>query len=117
MNLIICICLVSKTIPSNEVLESCIDLCHNSERCQERLESFFFPSGLFRINQFDLFISLFVFSEQFIRLLPSLFKYLTPIYVLTNLFTPLLDLLLTIIVDDQAAKIFTAKSGAIADER
>jgi len=106
--------LVSKTIPSNDILESCLDLCHNSERCQERLEQFFFPSGLFRMNSI-LLISF--FSEQFIRLLPSLFKYLTPVYILTNLFTPLLDLLLTLIIDNQSAKIFVAKSGAIADER
>jgi hypothetical protein len=57
------------------------------------------------------------FSEQFIRLLPSLFKYLTPVYILTNLFIPLSDLLLTLIIDNQSAKIFAAKSGAIADER
>ena len=38
--------LVTKTTPSNETLECCIDLCHNSEQCQERLERFFFPSRM-----------------------------------------------------------------------
>ncbi|UJR33379.1 hypothetical protein I4U23_020827 [Adineta vaga] len=89
---------VTKTIPSNETLESCVDLCHNSERCQERLERFFFP------------------SEKFFRLLPGLFKYLSPLYILTNLFTPLFDLLLTLIDHDSTAKTFCAKCGAIADE-
>ncbi|CAF0729307.1 unnamed protein product [Adineta ricciae] len=89
---------VTKTNPSNEVLESCLDLCHNSERCQERLERFFFP------------------SQQFIQYLPSLFKYLPPSYILTNLFSPLFDLLLSSIDNDQHAKIFCAKCGAIADE-
>lgn len=57
------------------------------------------------------------FSEQFIRLLPNLFKYLTPLYILTKLFTPLFDLLLTSIVNNQSTKIFAAKCGRIADER
>jgi len=34
-----------KSLPSNDVLENCIELCYNSERCQERLERFFSPSG------------------------------------------------------------------------
>ncbi|CAF0896713.1 unnamed protein product [Adineta steineri] len=89
---------VTKTAPTNETLECCIDLCHNSERCQERLERFFFPSA------------------QFIRLLPSLFKYLSPIYILTNLFTSLFDLLLTLIDHDQYAKIFCSKCASVANE-
>ena len=88
-----------KTSPSNELLESCIDLCQNSERCQERLERFFVP------------------SEQFIRVLPDLFKYLTPNYILTNLFSPLSELLLNAIDLDQSAKIFVSKCGGIADGR
>ena len=55
--------------------------------------------------------------EQFIRYLPSLFKYLSPSYILTNLFSPLFDLLLSSIDNDQHAKVFCAKCGAIADER
>ncbi|CAF3654754.1 unnamed protein product [Rotaria sordida] len=88
----------TKTTPSNETLECCIDLCHNSERCRERLERFFFP------------------SQQFIRLLPNLFKYLSHLYILTNLFSPLFDLLLTSIVNDEYTKIFCSKCGSIADE-
>ncbi|CAF4475895.1 unnamed protein product, partial [Rotaria socialis] len=72
----------SKTVPSNLTLECCVDLCYNSERCQERLERFFFP------------------SQQFIRLLPNLFKYLSHSYILTNLFTPLFDLLLSSVAHD-----------------
>lgn len=90
---------MTKTVPSKEVLECCMDLCQNSERCQERLERFFVP------------------SEQFIRVLPDLFQYLPPVYVLINLFTPLLDLLLDAIVHDQSAKIFVSKCGGIADGR
>ncbi|CAF0740565.1 unnamed protein product [Rotaria sp. Silwood1] len=89
---------VTKTTPSNETLECCIDLCHNSERCQERLERFFFP------------------SQQLIQLLPNLFKYLSPLYILTNLFSPLFDLLLTLIVNDEYTKNFCSKCGSIADE-
>lgn len=108
--------LVTKTVPSNETLGSCIDLCHNSERCQERLERFFFPSGILTQKNKFSFVEKF-FSEQFIGLLPNLFKHLTPLYILTNLFTSLFDLLLTLIDNDQSAKIFAAKCGAIADER
>ena len=88
-----------KIIPSKEVLECCIDLCQNAERCQERLERFFVP------------------SEHFIQVLPELFKYLPPLYILTNLFTPLLDCLLDSIVQEQSTKIFVSKCGAIADDR
>ncbi|CAF3886142.1 unnamed protein product, partial [Rotaria sp. Silwood2] len=89
---------VTKTTPSNETLECCIDLCHNSERCQERLERFFFP------------------SQQLIRLLPNLFQYLSPLYILTNLFSPSFDLLLTLVVNDEYTKYFCSKCGSIADE-
>lgn len=88
-----------KTNPSNELLEYCIDLCHNSERCQERLERFFVP------------------SEQFIRVLPELFKYLTPNYILTNLFSALFELVLNTIDHEQSTKIFVSKCGGIADSR
>lgn len=88
----------NKSTPSDEILEYCIDLCQNSERCQERLERFFTP------------------SEQFISLLPNLFKYLSPSYILTNLFTPLFEILANQIETNQLARIFAAKCGAIADE-
>ncbi|CAM4866542.1 unnamed protein product [Rotaria socialis] len=88
----------SKTVPSNLTLECCVDLCYNSERCQERLERFFFP------------------SQQFIRLLPNLFKYLSHSYILTNLFTPLFDLLLSSVAHDNYTKTFCSKCGSIANE-
>jgi hypothetical protein len=57
--------LVPKTVPSNETLEYCIDLCHNSERCQERLERFFFPSGILIENKFNLLVKKFFQNNLF----------------------------------------------------
>ena len=97
--------LATKSSSSNEILSCCIDLCQNNERCQERLERFFTR------NRFD---SPKFVEENFVRLLPNLFKYLPSTYVLNDLFDSLAEILSETNPD---AKTFCGQCGSIADEK